>query len=347
MPVFAHPEYAGHERIVFCSDADSGLAAIIAIHSTALGPAAGGCRMHPYRSAEQALTDVLRLSRAMTLKNALAGLPLGGGKSVIIADPQDRRKPERLEAFGRHIQAQAGSYWTAEDVGVGVDDLAAIAKHTCYVFGTRDGIGDPSPFTARGVLQGLKAAVRFRLGTDSLRGLRVAVQGLGAVGWKLAEMVKAEGAMLVVADRDARLALRAVRDLGAETVPADDIHKLAADVFAPCAMGGILGAQSIPELQCAIVAGAANNQLARASDGIALAARDILYVPDFLLNAGGMLAVGPQIYQSEDVDIASVDRIFDTATEVFRGAKAEGVTPEIMAERIAQRRIDAATSIAR
>lgn len=202
MDIFADRAFAQHERVIFCSDPETGLRAIIAIHSTALGPAAGGCRMHPYPTVAAALTDVLRLSEAMTYKNALAGLRLGGGKSVIIGDPDDSRKSKWLEAFGRHVEALGGTYWTAEDVGVGAADIALVAGHTRYAFGTAAGVGDPSPYTARGVLQGLKAAVAHRLQRASLAGVTVAVQGIGAVGEKLARMLRAEGAELILADRD-------------------------------------------------------------------------------------------------------------------------------------------------
>lgn len=344
--VFAEPSFDGHEKVLFCTDAATGLKAIIAIHSTRLGPAAGGCRMFPYPSEHAALDDVLRLSRAMTFKNALAGLRLGGGKSVILCDPADPQADARLTAFGKCIDALGGAYWTAEDVGVNLDGVEQIAKSTRFVFGTRSGLaatGDPSAFTARGVHQGLRAAVRHRLERDSVAGLRVAVQGVGSVGWELCKQLHADGAALIVADRNAEAADRAARELGAKVVEIDAIHRADAEVFAPCALGGTLNAQTVPELKASVVAGAANNPLREPADGAALRARGVLYAPDFIVNAGGMMHASGEIFGTYDE--AAVGReiagIYDTILEVCRRADIEDTQPELVAIKLAEARLAA------
>jgi leucine dehydrogenase len=344
--VFGKTAFAAHEKVLFCTDAETGLQAIIAIHSTRLGPAAGGCRMFPYASEADALDDVLRLSRAMTYKNALAGLRLGGGKSVILGDPAGPQAAARLTAFGKCIDALGGAYWTAEDVGVNLDGVEQIAKSTRFVFGTRSGqaaTGDPSAFTARGVYAGLRAAVRHRLGRDSIAGLRVAVQGVGSVGWELCRQLRADGAALVVADRNADAAARASRELGAEAVAPDVIHQAQADVFAPCALGGTLNAQTVPELKASVVAGAANNPLQEPADGAALRARGVLYAPDFIVNAGGMMHASGEIFGAYDeaaVTLA-IEGIYDTVLDVCRRADLEDTRPELVAIRLAEERLAA------
>jgi leucine dehydrogenase len=333
-----------HEKVLFCSDGRSGLRAIISIHSTRLGPAAGGCRMFPYASEREALEDVLRLSRAMTYKNALAGLNLGGGKAVIIGDPADPATADRLSVFGQCVENLGGIYWTAEDVGVDLVAVEHIARTTRFVFGTasRSGsTGDPSAFTARGVLAGLRAAVQHRLRRDSIRGLRVAVQGVGAVGWELSCLLHQNGAQLIVADRSPDRAARAERELGARVVPSAQIHRVEADVFAPCALGAALTQRTIAELTAQVVAGAANNQLQDADCGAALHDRRILYAPDFVVNAGGMQHASGEIFGTYDeaAVIRSIDGIYDTVLQICARAQLENGRPEAIAMRLAAERL--------
>ena len=344
--VFEQVAFDGHEKVLFCTDSETGLRGVIAIHSTRLGPAAGGCRMFPYVSEETALDDVLRLSRAMTYKNALAGLRLGGGKSVILGDPADSRAGERLKAFGKCIDALGGAYWAAEDVGVNLDGVEQIALSTPFVFGTRSGqaaTGDPSGYTARGVYAGLRAAVRRRLGRDSVDGLRVAVQGVGSVGWELCKLLRANGANLVVADRHAEATGRAQRELGAEVVTPDAIHRAEADVFAPCALGGTVNAQTVPELTATVVAGAANNPLREVTDGAALAARGVLYAPDFVVNAGGMMHASGEIFGGYDAGqvTRAIEGIHDTVLDICRRADLAKSRPELVAVALAEERLAA------
>jgi leucine dehydrogenase len=342
--VFESPVFDDHEKIVFCRDAESDLKAIIAIHSTRLGPAAGGCRMFPYLSEQQALDDVLRLSRAMTYKNALAGLKLGGGKSVIIADPRAAGAKKRLRAFGRRIQALNGEYWTAEDVGVDLEGVEAIAGGTRFVFGTRSGpcaTGDPSAYTARGVYAGMRAAVRHRLGRDSLAGLKVAVQGVGSVGFALGRILAEAGAVLIVADRSTDAAERARRDLGAEVVTPGLIHEAEADVFAPCAMGAVLNERTIPGLRAKVVAGAANNPIATPADSVDLRRRGILSAPDFVINAGGMMHASGEIFgvRDEAAVARAIEGIYGTVNEICERADAEDRPPEVIAVELASERL--------
>ncbi len=347
MAVFDDPAYDGHERVVFASDPGADLRAIIAIHDTSLGPAAGGCRMWPYASEVEALSDVLRLSRAMSYKNALAGLPLGGGKTVVIAAPGSPGREARLLSLAAQIELLGGAYWTAEDVGVGADDVEILARGTRYVFGRTRGAsrtGDPSPFTARGVFAGIRAAVAHRRGRPHLRGLRVAVQGVGHVGRALCELLAGAGAQLTAADPD-EAALAAVVDaLGAQAESPEAIHRAEADVFAPCALGAALDDTTIPELRAEIVAGAANNQLAEPRHGAALHARGILYAPDYVINAGGMINGAGDIlgHYDEALVCERVDRIYDTATALFERARREDRPPADVADDEARARLAAA-----
>ena len=292
MAVFDHPEFDQHESLHYVQDADSGLKAIIAIHSTALGPAAGGCRRWQYASDADALTDALRLSRGMTYKNAVAGLKFGGGKSVILASDAAPKSPQLFRAFGRAVESLHGKYVTAEDVGCSVEDMRYVNEETGYVSGLpksgQNAGGDPSPLTALGVFYGIESAVKARLGMDSLRGVRVAVQGVGHVGLNLCRLLHAAGAILVVADVD-RNNLQAARDeLPVAVVAPAELLYADVDVLAPCALGNILTSHTIPRLRAKIVAGAANNQLATEADGALLTDRDILYAPDYVINAGGI-----------------------------------------------------------
>lgn len=346
MSVFSHKEFDNHEQVSFFTDPQSGLRAIISVHNTNLGPALGGCRMWAYDNDEQALTDVLRLSRGMSYKAAISGLPLGGGKSVIIGDSRKIKTSDMMRAMGRAVNTFAGRYIVAEDVGTSVEDMNNIHKETDHVVGISSeghGSGDPSPTTAYGVYVGFKAAVRHRLGKDSVKGLKVAVQGLGNVGYNLCKHLHQDGAQLIVTDVQQDRVKLAVSEMGATAVGLDDIYGVEADVFAPCALGGILGDATIARLKAQVVAGAANNQLAEARHGDMLRDRKILYAPDYLINAGGVINVyyeyqarkGGQAYDRAKV-LAHVDKIAATATSIFERAEREGVSTAVAADRIAE-----------
>lgn len=322
MECFNAPDFDHHEQVVFAHDAASGLKAIIAIHDTTLGPAMGGCRIWPYADEAAALTDALRLSRGMTYKSALAGLPVGGGKAVVIGDARHIKTPALLTALGRAIDRLGGRYITAEDVGTSPADMAQVAQVTRFVTGiSRDGSGgDPSPYTARGVYHGIRAAVRHRLGSDSLAGIHVAVQGLGHVGSALCQMLASAGAQLSITDIDADRCYRLAHRLGATPVAPDAILDTEADVFAPCALGAVITADTLPRLRVAIVAGAANNQLATDDLADALQARNILYAPDYAINAGGIIQVCHAYFGNDTPVDARVAGIYDTLLDLFARA---------------------------
>ncbi len=346
MSVFSHPAFDAHEAVHFVHDAGSGLKAIIAVHSTALGPAAGGSRMWNYASDDAALHDVLRLSRGMSYKNAMADLPLGGGKAVILGDSASDKSPALFAAFGRAVDSLSGQYVTAEDVGISVADMALVAEQTRHVSGLPNAAagaagGDPSPKTARGVFHGIEAAVRARLGRENLEGLRVVVQGLGSVGYHLCRNLHAAGAQLIVADIRQASVERVQAEFGAEVVDVDAVLAVPADVLAPCALGGILNAETIPRLQVAIVAGGANNQLLRDADGQALSQRGILYAPDYVINAGGIINVAAQYLAS--MNDAEVDErvrgIGERLSEIFAIAEREDRPTNEVADEMARARI--------
>ncbi|GAB5390334.1 MAG: Glu/Leu/Phe/Val dehydrogenase dimerization domain-containing protein [Alphaproteobacteria bacterium] len=341
MAIFKSDAFDGHEGVHFFHDADSGLKAIIAIHNTNLGPSLGGCRFWNYASEEEAHRDVLRLSRGMTYKAAITGLPLGGGKSVIIGDAARDKSPALFRAFGRAVESLGGRYITAEDVNTKPSDMEFVRAETSHVRGLQGtgGSGDPSPVTAYGVFVGLKASVLEGMKTDSLKGVRVAVQGLGNVGYHLCKLLHAEGAVLFVSDINAESVNRVVTEFGATAVLPEAIHAADVDVFAPCALGGILNDQSIEELKAGVICGAANNQLAEARHGIALMERGITYAPDYLVNAGGLINVffeGPSY--NRDIALAKVDEIGATLAEVFDRARAEGIATSDAADRVAESR---------
>lgn len=349
MSVFSMPDFAGHEQVVFCRDEASGLQAIIAIHNTRLGPALGGCRMWPYASEEEAVRDVLRLSRGMTYKSALAGLPLGGGKSVVIGNPRTDKTPALLDALARAVDRLGGRYIAAEDSGTSVADMQRMARLTPHVAGIHDKpsesgtrSGDPSPATARGTFVGIRAAVREALARDDLAGLRVAVQGLGNVGYDLARQLHAAGARLWVSDLHPEPLARARDELGATVVAPDAIHQAEVDVFAPCALGAILNDATIPQLRARIVAGAANNQLAAPRHDEALMRRGILYAPDYVINAGGIIDIH---HERAGFDRAALIRhiegIGDTLREIFARARAEGRPTGAIADTLAEARLGA------
>ncbi|MCK0509256.1 Glu/Leu/Phe/Val dehydrogenase [Aromatoleum anaerobium] len=347
MSVFSTPDFADHEQVVFCSDDKSGLKAIIAIHNSNLGPALGGCRMWPYANEDEATRDVLRLSRGMTYKSAMANLALGGGKSVVIGNPRTDKTPALLEALARAIDRLGGRYIAAEDSGTSVADMKLMSQFTQHVCGVRDKpaehgtrSGDPSPSTAYGTLVGIRAAVKERLGRDSLDGLRVAVQGLGHVGLDLARRLKAAGAELWVTDLYREPLLAAGRELGATVVAPEEIFGLDVDVFAPCALGAVLNDRTIAELKAKIVAGAANNQLAEPRHGTALMNRGILYAPDYVINAGGIIDVYYE--RTGNFDPAAlrqhIEGIHDSLLEIFTRARAEERPTGEVADAIAEER---------
>ncbi|MGF1528671.1 MAG: Glu/Leu/Phe/Val dehydrogenase dimerization domain-containing protein [Candidatus Competibacterales bacterium] len=347
MAVFSHHEYHDHEQVLFCRDGKAGLCAIIAVHNTHLGPSLGGCRMYPYPDDDAALEDVLRLSKGMTYKSAMAGLPLGGGKSVIIADPKADKTPALFHAMGRMVDSLGGRYIAAEDSGTTVADLRTMGEVTAFVAGVREKVtgdgtlrsGDPSPATAHGVFEGIKAAVKHRLQRDSLAGLKVAVQGLGSVGFRLAKLLAEAGATLWVADVDPQRVERAVAELQATSVAVDAIYGLDVDVFAPCALGAVINDTTLPALKASVVAGAANNQLARPHHDAELRRRGILYAPDYVINAGGIVDV---YYERAGFDraklLAHLDKIHDTLVEIFQRADREYAPTQAIADRIAEER---------
>jgi glutamate dehydrogenase/leucine dehydrogenase len=335
---------SGHEQVVFVADAVVGLRAVIAVHSTALGPSLGGIRFWRYATEDDAVFDVLRLSEAMTLKAAAAGLHQGGGKAVVLWDePNQARSPELLRALGRAIHELGGRYIAAEDVGATTADMDGLATVTPWATGVREadgGSGDPSPVTAFGVRAAMHAAARERWGDPSLRDRRVAVQGAGKVGAALAELLVAEGASVAVADVDATRVERLVRTLGVEAVAVDEIATSPCDVLAPCALGGVIDERNVDRLRCAIVCGGANNQLATEAMDDALVARGILYAPDFVANAGGILNIAEEFTgYSRERALASTSRIEQTTAQVFATARVEGIAPGRAAVALADERL--------
>lgn len=292
-----------HEELYRVADRESGLRGYIALHSTRLGPAAGGLRMRPYDSDEAAIADVLNLSRGMSYKNAAAGLPLGGGKAVILGDPARDKTPALLRAMGRAIALLRGRYWTAEDMGMSPEDMAEIARETRFVAGLDSGrhaSGDPSPVTARGVFHAMRAGAELVFGNSDLAGRHVAVQGLGHVGWHLCLLLHEAGARLSVADMDPARVAGTLKEFGATALDPHSIHATDAEIFAPCAIGGVLNADTIPQIRARMICGAANNQLATPEDADRLAARGILYLPDYVANGGGIINVAAEILQIGD-----------------------------------------------
>ncbi|HUO47106.1 MAG TPA: Glu/Leu/Phe/Val dehydrogenase [Acidimicrobiia bacterium] len=343
--VFERVADSKHEQIVFNYDEQSGLRAIIAIHSTALGPALGGTRFFHYDSEDQALEDVLRLARGMTYKAAAAGLDLGGGKAVIIGDPA-RDKSERIfRAYGRAIDSLNGRYITAEDVGTTTEDMELIRRETRWALGTsvvEGGSGDPSPATARGLVAALRAVVAFRWGDTTLEGRRVAVQGVGKVGYAFARLLVEERVEVIVSDSHEAATERAVADLGVKAVGQNDIFSVDCDVFSPCALGAIFNAETIPKLACQAVVGSANNQLASSLDAKELDRKGILYAPDFVVNAGGLINVYEELRgYSKARAMHRVDNLQQATTRILQAAQQLGVIPLVAAETLAEERIAA------
>lgn len=342
MSISDNSAFDDHESVHQFWDKASGLRAIIAIHSTVLGPAAGGCRFWHYEDDGLALTDVLRLSRGMTYKNALAGIPFGGGKCVVLADPARSKSASAFSALGRAVDSLGGNYITAEDVGVSTEDMEIVGKETQFVSGlpssAEDAGGDPSPWTALGVALSIDAAVKKRLGRDSLDDTSVAVQGVGHVGYYLCQLLADAGAELVVADINQASVQRVVEEFGAKAVDPDKILDVKADVFAPCALGAILTPQTIPDLAFSVVAGAANNQLQSDNDARLLADNDILYAPDYVINSGGIICVAREYvggFSSQQVS-DEIHRIPKRLNSIFETAERTGKTTKTVADEMAE-----------
>jgi len=343
MTVFDHREFDHHEIVHFVDDAATGLRAIIAVHSTALGPAAGGCRRWQYSTDSDAVTDVLRLSRGMTYKNAIAGLPFGGGKSVILASNEAPKSEALFRAFGRAVDSLGGRYITAEDVGIAVDDMRIVREQTRYVSGLKQSDdnagGDPSPWTALGCFLGIEAAVRHRLEKDGVEGLKIAIQGVGHVGLKLAALLAEAGADVVVADVNRENLVRAEAIDGITVVAPRDILFADVDVLAPCALGNVLDAQTIPKIRASVIAGAANNQLSTVDDGRRLADRGILFAPDYVINAAGVISVAHEYLgnSSEDVVRKEIAKIPERLGDIFEESRRSRRPTNEIADETARR----------
>jgi glutamate dehydrogenase/leucine dehydrogenase len=335
---------AGYEQVVFAHDPSVGLRTIVAVYSTALGPALGGTRFWPFVSEEAAFADVLRLAKAMAYKASAADLNLGGGKAVVIGDPKQIRTPELLRAYGRVVDGMGGAYVTTADVGTSSADMDVIAEATRYVTGTTHGSGDPSPVTAYGVLHGLRAVARELWDDDSLRGKHVVVQGVGKVGGALARYLAEDGAELTLADVDAVAAEKLAAELGAATIEASAALSVPCDILAPCALGPVVTDETLPALRCRAIGGAANNQLERPDHADALVRNGILYAPDYVINAGGLINVEDELhgYDAERAH-AKAAAIGPRLTNVFARAREENVSPAVAADRIAEDRIAAAS----
>lgn len=346
MSIFKQLQEREHEQVVFCSDIPSGLKAIIAVHNTNLGPALGGTRMWPYASDDEALKDVLRLARGMTYKAAVAGLNLGGGKAVIIGDPNKDKTEAMFRAFGRFVEGLAGRYITAEDVGTDVRDMEYVRMETKYVTGidkALGGSGDPSPVTAFGVYVGMKASMKELTGNDSLAGKKVAVQGAGHVAQYVCEHLTKEGAKIVVCDIFPEKAKRVAENVKAEVVEPERIYDVDADVFCPCALGAVVNDETIPRFKFKIIAGGANNQLAdEQKHGRMLMERGILYAPDYAINAGGLINVSNELEgYSQERALKQAEGIYDTMLKIFAISKRENVPTFEASNRLAEQRIKA------
>ncbi len=341
--VFQEIESYAHEEVVFFQDKEAGLKAIVGIHSTLLGPSLGGCRMWNYADEVEALRDVLRLSRGMTYKAAVAGLKLGGGKAVVIADSRKDKTPSLLKAFGRAVNGLSGRYITAEDVGMTVQDIDIIRTQTRYAVGgsNEGGSGDPSIMTAIGVFNGIKAALKFAGMRGELIGVKVAVQGVGNVGYHLCSHLSAAGAEIYASDIYPTQVERVVEEFGAKAVAPDEIYSIECDVFAPCALGAILNSRTIPKLKCKVVAGSANNQLETDADGRELFKRGIIYAPDYAINSGGLINVAAELdgYNQERV-LKQVGKIYQTIQNILKRSSSDRVPPHVAADQLAEQILD-------
>ena len=332
----------GHEQVSFFHDEETGLKAIIGIHSTVLGPALGGCRMWKYADDQEALRDVLRLSRGMTYKAAVAGLNLGGGKAVVVADSRTDKNEALLKSFGRAVDAVGGRYITAEDVGMTVADIDTIRTVTRHAVGgsNEGGSGDPSDMTALGVFQGIKAALKVSGQGEKLEGVKVAIQGVGNVGYHLCSYLSAAGAKLIITDIYPNQVKKVEQEFGAEVVAPDQIYSVDCDIYAPCALGAILNSRTIPQLKCSIVAGSANNQLEKDEDGFTLFSKGITYAPDYAINSGGLINVAAELdgYNKEKV-LNKVSQIYTTIESILEHSKKEHVPPHQAADALAEKRL--------
>ncbi|MDO4709822.1 MAG: Glu/Leu/Phe/Val dehydrogenase [Pseudomonadota bacterium] len=342
--VFEMIDQTAHEQVVFCQNKDAGLKAIIAIHNTVLGPALGGTRMWNYASEQEALTDVLRLSRGMTYKSAVAGLNLGGGKAVIIGDPARDKSEALFRAFGQFVQSLGGRYITAEDVGIDVNDMEYVYRETEYVTGVHQvhgGSGDPSPFTAYGTLQALMATLNKKFGDEEVGQYSYAVQGLGHVGMEFVKLLHERGAKIFVTDINQKLVDKAVSEYGAEAVGLDEIYDVAADVYSPCALGGTLNENTIDRLKAQVICGAANNQLAHNGIGDELARRGVLYAPDYAVNAGGVMNVALELegYNRERA-MRIMRNIYHNLSRIYQITERDGIPTYQAADRMAEERIE-------
>jgi leucine dehydrogenase len=344
MEIFKYLEQYDYEQVVFCQDKQSGLKAIIAIHDTTLGPALGGTRMWTYESEEAAIVDALRLAKGMTYKNAAAGLNLGGGKTVIIGDPRKDKSEELFRAFGRYIQGLNGRYITAEDVGTTVADMDLIHEETDYVTGISPAFGssgNPSPVTAYGVYVGMKAAAKEAFGSDSLEGKVIAIQGVGNVAYTLCQYLHKEGAQLIVTDINKEAVQRAVEDFGARAVDPNEIYGVECDIYAPCALGATINDDTIPQLKAKVIAGSANNQLKDTRHGDIIHEMGIVYAPDYVINAGGVINVADELYgYNHERAMKKVDQIYASIEKVIAISKRDGIPTYVAADRMAEERIE-------
>ena len=345
-PVFGQPSFDNHEQLVFCNDKDTGLKAIIGIHNTTLGPALGGTRMLQYFNEWEALNDVLRLSRAMTFKAAITGLNLGGGKAVIIGDAKTEKSPELIKRFGEFVHSLSGKYITAEDVGMSTNDMDLIREVTPYVTGmseAKGGVGNPSPITAFGVFMGMKAAAKFKFGSDVLEDKKILVQGVGSVGESLVENLTNEGANVIITDINSELAYKVSRKYGARVYNGEDMYSEEIDIYAPCALGATINDDTIYKLKAKVIAGAANNQLEiEEKHGRILKERGIVYAPDFLINAGGIINVYAELEGYDKIEIMrKTENIYNTTFEILHSAEVNGITTNQAALNIAQSRLEA------
>ncbi|TYP72927.1 Glu/Leu/Phe/Val family dehydrogenase [Aquimarina intermedia] len=344
-PVFGQLSFNDHEQIVFCQDKDTGLKAIIGVHNTVLGPALGGTRMYDYQTEWDALNDVLRLSRGMTYKSAITGLNLGGGKAVIIGDPKLIKTPELMRRFGKFVDTLGGKYYTAEDIGMETSDMDTVREVTPYVTGiseSKGGAGNPSPVTAYGVYMGMKAATKYAYGNDALSGKRILVQGIGHVGEELVRLAKEEGANVIITDINEERLQEVSKKYGADIYRGSDLYAETADIYAPCALGATINDDTINKLNVKVIAGAANNQLAvEGVHGALLQEKGIVYAPDFLINAGGIINVYAEIEgYGRDQIMAKTENIYNTTLEILSKAQEANITTNAAAMRIAEERIE-------
>lgn len=344
-PVFGQISFDGHEQVVFCNDKDTGLKAIIGIHNTILGPALGGTRMWNYTNEWEALNDVLRLSRGMSFKSSISGLDLGGGKAVIIGDAKTQKTPELMRRFGEFVNSLSGKYITAEDVGMETKDMDTVREVTPYVTGiseSKGGSGNPSPITAYGVYMGMKAAAKYQFGTENLDGKKILVQGIGHVGEVLVQHLTEEGAIVTISDINQERLHHVGSKYGAKVFTGDDLYSSEVDIYAPCALGATVNDETIHKIRAKVIAGAANNQLANeVVHGQLLKEKGILYAPDFLINAGGVINVYSELAKlTKEQVMEKTENIFNTSLEIFKHAEINNITTHQAALSIAQKRID-------